>query len=163
MISDDYNYTKYVQNIFSFLFFSFCVCSKCCMWRDQQIPQPVIIKELSSSLSSYIPQTLMPLVSEHAEQRVLVVLDELRDKCRRQRLLMYPYFKDFDRVGTAYTTVKFVFFTVMCLFQGFLRRTWAIWWILHSLMCCFLCTSTWHSLFRGKEVPLGTYCLWAHF
>ena len=50
-------------------------------------------------------QGLKPLESEHAEMRLHEVLNELREKCRRQRLLMYPYFKDYDRVGTAYAAV----------------------------------------------------------
>lgn len=47
---------------------------------------------------------LKPLASEHAENRLQEVLDELRDKCRRQRVLMYPYFKDYDR-SQAYSRV----------------------------------------------------------
>ncbi|KAK7111168.1 uncharacterized protein [Littorina saxatilis] len=38
------------------------------------------------------------------EGRLQVVLNELSEKCRRRRLLMYPYFKDYDR-SQAYSRV----------------------------------------------------------
>lgn len=47
---------------------------------------------------------MKPLASEHDEQRLQLVLNELREKCKRQRLLMYPYFKDYDR-SQAYSRV----------------------------------------------------------
>ncbi|XP_071105662.1 EF-hand calcium-binding domain-containing protein 6-like [Haliotis cracherodii] len=43
-------------------------------------------------------------LSAEEDQRVEMVLRELSDNVRRRRLMMYPYFKDYDR-GIAYTRV----------------------------------------------------------
>ena len=75
------------------------------------------------SFSFYFVQGLKPLASEHAEKRLHEVLDELREKCRRRRLLMYPYFKDYDRVGTAHAAVTPLFTVFVCfVFFCFLER-----------------------------------------
>ena len=45
-------------------------------------------------------QSLECLNSVPADNRLHHILNELRDKCRKQRLLVYPYFKDYDRVSS---------------------------------------------------------------
>lgn len=43
-------------------------------------------------------QTLKPL-TEAEETRIAVVLSEIAEQVRRRRLMMYTYFKDYDRVN----------------------------------------------------------------
>ncbi|KAL8564995.1 hypothetical protein ACOMHN_003371 [Nucella lapillus] len=61
-------------------------------------------EEVARPLKGTLFRGLKPLDSEVAEGRLQQVLDELREKCRRRRLLMYPYFKDYDR-SKAYSRV----------------------------------------------------------
>lgn len=46
----------------------------------------------------YLIQTLKPL-TEAEEARIAVVLSEMAEQVRRRRLMMYTYFKDYDRVN----------------------------------------------------------------
>ncbi|KAI8521606.1 hypothetical protein Bbelb_013600 [Branchiostoma belcheri] len=48
-----------------------------------------------------LTRSLNPLTQEE-ENRVQEVLEEMRETARKRRLMMYPYFKDYDR-GIAYT------------------------------------------------------------
>lgn len=53
-------------------------------------------------LRGHLSQPLNQLGSEGAESRVQAVLERLKGEVRRRRLLLYPYFRDFDR-GKGYT------------------------------------------------------------
>ena len=44
-------------------------------------------------------QQLNPLSSPAEEQRLEEVLSNLRSEVKKRRLLMYPYYRDFDMVG----------------------------------------------------------------
>ncbi|XP_076448305.1 uncharacterized protein LOC143285015 [Babylonia areolata] len=61
-------------------------------------------EDVARPLKGSLFRGLKPLDSEVNEARVRKVVDELREKCRRRRLLMYPYFKDYDR-SKAYSRV----------------------------------------------------------
>ncbi|KAK7507459.1 hypothetical protein BaRGS_00001394 [Batillaria attramentaria] len=61
-------------------------------------------EEVSRPLRGTLFRGLKPLATERDEDRLQTVLNELREKCRRQRLMMYPYFKDYDR-SKAYSRV----------------------------------------------------------
>lgn len=61
-------------------------------------------EEVSRPMRGTLFRGLKPLACEQDEDRLQVVLNELREKCQRQRLLMYPYFKDYDR-SQAYSRV----------------------------------------------------------
>lgn len=90
-------------------------------------------QNVNDCLSFHFVQGLKPLASEHAEMRLHEVLNELREKCRRQRLLMYPYFKDYDRVGTAYAAVMLLF-DVICLFCGSSHFRWiSLFWTIRKM------------------------------
>ncbi|XP_064617922.1 uncharacterized protein LOC135482031 [Liolophura sinensis] len=54
-------------------------------------------------LRGALTRTLKPL-TESEEQRVLFILEGMADIVKKRRLMMYPYFKDYDR-GIAYTRV----------------------------------------------------------
>lgn len=43
-------------------------------------------------------QGLQPL-TEAEEKRIKEIISQISDNVRRRRLMMYPYFKDYDRVG----------------------------------------------------------------
>ena len=40
----------------------------------------------------------LPTVSDEDERRVVEVVKRLAEEVRKRRILVYPYFKDFDRV-----------------------------------------------------------------
>ena len=61
------------------------------------------LQEVVRPARGALARTLKPL-TEAEEARIAVVLSEMAEQVRRRRLMMYTYFKDYDR-GVAYTRV----------------------------------------------------------
>ena len=58
---------------------------------DQMLAISYLLKWMFISQSTQV-------LTEAEDQRVCEVLDEIADKVQKRRIMMYQYFKDFDRV-----------------------------------------------------------------
>ena len=74
-----------------------CVCVRACVPHHGALYTPCTICIFISLLMAV--QQLNPLSSPAEEQRLEEVLSNLRSEVKKRRLLMYPYYRDFDMVG----------------------------------------------------------------
>ena len=52
----------------------------------------------------------LPIMTDEDERRVVEVVNRLAEEVRKRRILVYPYFKDFDRVSTLCRIIHVILF-----------------------------------------------------
>ena len=67
---------------------------------------PLYLIRLCTHVHLYFVQPLNSLGTEDEEGQVEVILGRLKREVKQRRLLLYPYFRDYDRVRT-YMSVWF--------------------------------------------------------